>query len=406
MCELNENEFISNLEDNEDPVNDTNICGKCKIKEPRIKIKSKSALCENCFLKNVRHLFRASLGSTKIVKRNSNVLVHCNGDINNICMIHMLKEAIEEPSHKRLQLNLNLVYVDECDGNSSERIARLAEFGDILKSMSPELKCFYTSLYSKEINILDVSNVTENYLESLSKAESKFTTILTSLKSETSREDYLFETRRLLLCKIAEQLECTYIFVSDIGIDLAKNLISNFVLGKGASAAHNISFCDDRVKNSSIIRPFRNLDPLEISWYAKLKELKYLNQIAKLKTNSSIQNLTSNFIDGLQKSFQSTISTVFRTGDKIAPKPVEIGVCSFCHSTLDNQHSDTLFSIEFSKFASVSANKPEFISIDNQDQILKSTVNDGDSGNLNLCHGCRNIYDDLEHKELLSYLLL
>lgn len=402
MCSVDGDDFFP--ENKEQVVDDEEIkiCGKCKIKPGSIKLKLKNVMCDECFLNYVRHLFRASLGSTKIVRRDSNVLVHCNGTINNVCLIHMLKEAIEEPSHKRLHLNLNLVYVDE-GFNLAERLDRLVEFQNIIKTSFSNIQCYYASLFSNEVDILDIKSVTG---VNLSANETKFSNLLKSLKSETSRQDLLSETKRILLCKIAEKLECSYIFVSETGVELAKDLISNFALGKGSAASYNMAFCDDRVTSACIIRPFRTLDPLELEWYAKLKELKYLAEIPQSASRTSIQSLTSNFINGLQKNFPSTISTVFRTGEKIAPKPsanlnsLDSLRCSFCFSYLDCEGSDTLLAIEFSKLMSETANNGDDFNLPWTNNEASKDLLDG------LCHGCRNIYNESGNKDLATNLLL
>lgn len=107
------------------------------------------------------------------------------------------------------------------------------------------------------------------------------------------------------------------------------------------------------------------------------------------------------------------MSTVFRTGDKISAaaattkssslngdKPKQI--CKFCHSDLDYEHSATLFAIEYSRCVSACADQNEVNDVDlmlkrAENQVLGNTHDENTKDLIkSLCHGCRNIFRDLD----------
>ena len=73
----------------------------------------------------------------------------------------------------------------------------------------------------------------------------------------------------------------------------------------------------------------------------------------------SIQNLTHNFLTSLQRNFQGTISTIFRTGDKLNSMndnkcEIDEEKCIMCHGKID-AIGPTLQATEFSKLVSSEA---------------------------------------------------
>jgi hypothetical protein len=113
---------------------------------------------------------------------------------------------------------------------------------------------------------------------------------------------------------------------------------------------------------------------------------------------ASIQNLTSSFIDGLQENFSGTVSAVFRSCGKMAPRDGEIR-CQLCHSIMDVDNSNTLFAIEFSRVVSESADQ-QLESIEKCEEKANRAVEGGDSNKKHFCHGCRNIFIGLNDAEL------
>ncbi|CAM1311464.1 CTU2 (predicted) [Pycnogonum litorale] len=83
----------------------------------------------------------------------------------------------------------------------------------------------------------------------------------------------------------------------------------------------------------------RELISKEIAIYNRVHGLMYESNV-KMCTmtgmHSSISRLTESFIIGLQQDFPSTISTIFRTGDKLVRKSdEESSKCIFCESSIE-----------------------------------------------------------------------
>lgn len=52
--------------------------------------------------------------------------------------------------------------------------------------------------------------------------------------------------------------------------------------------------------------------------------------IFQTSEEESIQKTTEQFVNDLQVEFPSTVSTIFRTGEKITEKTAAIAYCSLC----------------------------------------------------------------------------
>lgn len=67
------------------------------------------------------------------------------------------------------------------------------------------------------------------------------------------------------------------------------------------------------------IRPLRDFAAKEISYYVlfnKLEDFVHSNFLTATSADESIQKTTEQFVNELQVEFPSTMSTIFRTGEK------------------------------------------------------------------------------------------
>uniref|UniRef100_A0A1Q3F147 Cytoplasmic tRNA 2-thiolation protein 2 n=1 Tax=Culex tarsalis TaxID=7177 RepID=A0A1Q3F147_CULTA len=418
---------------------DEELCRKCAVNPSILKLNLKEPQCRECFLHYVRHKFRASLGATKIVRRGSRVLIEFNGSAENVVMLDMIRYGLQQESFKKLRIDPVVVLVseDHVGRDGGNRAEVVQEKLRILKQF--EFQSYYSVIGAKDCVGIDDSDLLERYPEE----RARIIKILSGFKSATSKQDFITQTRKQTLKLIAKHLECPYIFLSDIGLDLAKTLLSNVALGRGRSLALDIAFCDDRDEQHKIIRPMRDLNPDEIENYLKHGEnkLSYATLEDPFKDKPSLQNLTCKFVDGLQQTYPSTVSTVFRTGDKMSCEPIKsnetddnqdlLGLfdkslrldqnatktaparrCKFCHSALDFHGSTTLFATEFSRMVSSKINvelSHEAIveSSKRMEEDARRRVNgdeDGGEGDENgmmqlrkeLCHSCRSMFVEFD----------
>jgi len=406
-------------------------CKKCSVEKCVIKLDFKEAMCLSCFLYYVRHKFRATLGSSKILKRQSNVIIQFKGTNADVCLLHMIKFAFEEDTFKKLSFDVKLAYVDESccttgDGDAlKNRMTKIQEIKSILHQF-PTFTCCYSTIANSLKIFEDISTISCKDLESIAKFEEEFSSVYKSIDTITSKQDYLEIMRKNAIRDIAHRLNCSYIFSSDISVDFAKKLISNIALGRGSSVASDVSFCDDRIDCIKIIKPLKDLNQIEVDNYVKFNDLKSLklSSTPSLQDNlASIQNLTSNFINQLQQNcYNSTVSTVYKCCNKIAPNNQTTTSqddsihsklarsyitnmnqrCLLCKSILDYHHSETLYAIEFSRCISgqIASNVE---GMENIQKIRESSVNakNGNDHSKFLCHGCRNIFSGL-NEEILT----
>lgn len=380
-------------------------CKKCNAEKCVIKLNLKDSMCKSCFLLFVRHKFRASLGATKLVPRGAKVLVTFSGSANDVCLLSMTKLGVDDFSFKKLCVQLEVVYLDEAciDAKSSDE--RLEEIHNVKKILEQfeGITCHYASIgYPKKLSDLD--KIAKDELDSIISSESSFLKTFNGLQSLTSKQDFLQTTKSECLREIASTLNCSFIFISDISIAIAKRLMENMSLGRGSSVAHDVSFCDDRTEEVKILRPLKDLTDVEVENYNKFNNLNFMSSKSLGEDAgkfASIQNLTSNFIDGLQENFSGTISAVFRSCAKIAPRTGEIR-CQLCHSVLDVDNSNTLFAIEFSRVVSELADQ-NLESVEKCEERATNAVKGINTKRQNLCHGCRNIFIGINDDELNEF---
>lgn len=399
------------------------ICKKCKEQSSVAK-----SMCHQCFVAHIRHKFRATLGSTKIVHRHSNVLLDFTGNAANVCLTEMIRFAFEQESYKRLSFDLEVVFIDEnCvtkhGKESQRRFEKIQEVQAVLTQF-PNFKCYYTSIAATDDSLKLISELEIDDFAAVIDTEAKFLSKFTKLLSLTSKQDLLAVTRNDILRHVATSLNCPYIFNSDISVTLANKLLTNMSLGRGSSTAYDVAFCDDRIESLKFIRPLKDVSEEEVKFYIELENLNCLNDVNYGSDHgqfASIQNLTSRFIDDLQQNFSSTVSTVYRTCGKIAAlddaEEVDGVVddiyqrnlkihdqkkrCFMCKSFLDYQNSETLFAINFSRTVSEAAGAVDRLKALASIEDKLSANND--EAKKHLCHGCRNIFigmDD-ELKEIL-----
>lgn len=382
------------------------VCKKCNLKSAIVKLDFKEAQCEECFLAYLRHKFRANLGSTKIVARGAKVMVVYDGKAASTVLLDMIRYARTQDKFKRLHIEPFILYIDNnClfHMDLESRIKNFKEIKDLLKQFS--IKSFYASF--GKIQVFDIEEIQMN--ADLLSSEETFLNSVTSIKNLTSQQDYVHCTTSNVIRQCAEQINCEYAFTTEIGSDLAVKLLTNIALGRGSSVSQDVSFCDTRTE-VKIIRPIRDFNGIEIETYIKLTKVKCVSKGeifgGEIDMFASIQNLTKGFVEELQENFLSTVSTVFRTGSKIAASTGHnlknndsIEKCAFCKSKLDYYESSTLRAIEFSRVVSLNAGLDNGTGLDERVCNAVEGLDLNDKSSKLLCHGCRNVFRDLENPD-------
>lgn len=182
--------------------------------------------------------------------------------------------------------------------------------------------------------------------------------ILANLSDDTSRTDLVNQLRRKLLLSAARKLNCNKIFVADSAVDIATKVLGDVCLGRGAQLSTQANFCDARCADVKILKPMRDFTQQELIYYSEYHQINSVKP--ELGTPTSIQTLARNFTTELESQFSGTISTIFRTADKISPRSnVQQSIetnCALCDARLDLVPSDSevtaMRAIEVSKLVS------------------------------------------------------
>ncbi|KAJ6641262.1 Cytoplasmic tRNA 2-thiolation protein 2 [Pseudolycoriella hygida] len=392
MCSnVEDGTLVSMSRAEDEPLYLDEICKKCNESKVAVKLKFKEAQCENCFLAYVRHKFRASLGSTKIVGRGATILIVYDGRRKSSVLLDMLRFAFFQDAYKKLHFEPHVLYIDDSalfNLTDEQRNSRLQRIDVLLERFG--FKSYGTSIADTSHRVLSYKEYMKSSVQNdqVNDLRAK----LGPTVSHTSSNDYIQNIRTNIIRNVASHLNANFAFTSEIESDLAKIFLTNITLGRGGSVCQDIAFCDTR-GNVPIIRPIRNLDIVEVEHYIKFNKIDCLDdedvQLDDL-FEKSLQNVTKSFVDELQSNFPSTISTIFRTGDKISGITVDKncivdeGNCTFCWSGIPSQKSETIQALEYSRFVSenVSANRSNFVRERSVDESK-------------LCYGCKNIFKDV-----------
>lgn len=390
-----------------------------------VKLPCKEPQCVACFLAYVRHKFRANLGANKLVPRNGRVLVNYDGSANASALLDMIRFACTMDRFKKLHIEPCVLFVDEhcllpADGVVAATVQRTTHLHRIRRLLQQfGIAAYYVSVAQTAANCVPVDIHSAAAEEAATDAalvsrETEFAATVRQFETLTAQQEFVAAVRTNVMRECAERLDCRFAFVADTCPDLAVRLLANIALGRGTSVGDDVAFCDARGNGAvRILRPLRDFSALEVEQYVRLAAVEWCavgDEDGRTHDDDafgSIQNLTRAFVDDLQTNFQSTVSTVFRTGSKIAAvstaavgqgkasstlnqQQEEISQavprCKICGSALDCESSETLMAIEFSRQCAL--------------KETRSAEGSGSAGadvwSTGMCYGCRNVFRDVK----------
>ncbi|XP_053957576.1 cytoplasmic tRNA 2-thiolation protein 2 [Anastrepha ludens] len=391
------------------------ICHKCGQDGEIYKLHFREAECKICFIQYVNHKFRATVGSSKLLPRNAVILLVFDGSAEAIVLLDMLQKAQIETNFKRLCCEFKILFIDDYELTNknlnaidySSYIKTVQEFlfkQEGVKSYVINLRC------GKDQEPFDIDNI-DSYLARETDKEKIFASNFYRIQTTTSRKEFLRMHRNKLIASVSQYLNCRYVFIPSININVAADLLSSIVLGHGNNAALDVAFLDDRLGNGiKLMRPLKDLSQSEVILYVRARNLKTLKTSPDLLSGcgNSLQDITELFIQDLQKNYKSTVSTIFRTGSKIAPnnypnpegkeciiqnsenQSTRYGLCTICNS-LFLAESKTLLAVEYSRYVSKEVVSP-IESFPDHKEYLNCKSKQGKS----LCHRCENMQRDCE----------
>ncbi|NWV08533.1 CTU2 protein, partial [Ptilonorhynchus violaceus] len=158
----------------------------------------------------------------------------------------------------------------------------------------------------------------------------------------TAREELLQTLRTHLVVQTARSRGYTKVMTGESLTRVAVKLLTNLSLGRGAFLAVDTGFTDQRHGDVMVVRPMRDYTAKEIAFYNHFFGVPTVivpPLFTKRREKPSIHLLVERFLLGLQEEFPSTVSTVYRTGEKLSPEPAKASSesqrCLLCLCGLD-----------------------------------------------------------------------
>uniref|UniRef100_A0A671LFE3 Cytoplasmic tRNA 2-thiolation protein 2 n=1 Tax=Sinocyclocheilus anshuiensis TaxID=1608454 RepID=A0A671LFE3_9TELE len=359
---------------------------KCKEGTAVLIIRVNDAFCRSCFKEYFIHKFRAMLGKNRVIFPQEKVLLAVSGGTASCSMLSQVQEGLSREAPKKLRFVPGIIYID--DGGACGRSAEERQRSNaLLKSIFTETGFTYfivsleqvfslpTSVlvpgtsdpdpsnpsykqavdqYIKEKQTLTEENVASavaqlNIEDSAYSPEHKLALerLFSSMKTLTAKEDMLQTLRSHLILHIARENGYSKVMMGDSCSRLAVKLLSNIALGRGAALASDTGFSDPRYGDVVIVRPMRDYSSKEIAFYSRMFNVPsvFISGLdTKTHDKASIQRLTESFVTNLQFDFPSTVSTIYRTSEKLhtvmppqSQTAEPASKCLLCLCTLDTK---------------------------------------------------------------------
>lgn len=395
------------------------LCPRCNTNKGEVVLRSKDIYCKPCLLQYLNHKFRAALGKSKMMRPQDKVLVAFSGSHSSMALLHLLQEGMQQSSHKRILFSVCALYID--DGSISkvsinERTKINTEIMSAMKYFDSYFTCIEQALDLGSIKLY--KDVAELPLE-VNADDSEMNKLFNTVTTLSSKQHLLQTLRQNLLLEIAKLLNCTKIFTAESQTDLATKIIANIALGKGAHVPIDVGFSDDRVDDIVTLRPLRDFSSKEVIYYNMFNNLTAVH-VPSLATLAdplgSLQKAAESFVSDLQTNFPSTVSTVFRTADKLSLDLTSMNAastCALCKAPLDTRADLASSSRGATKFSSQVSNgtKEELgqmsITPDPDNHVSCSAATDStedgtreDSSHENvqntLCYACQYVVKDMK----------
>ncbi|XP_041626343.1 cytoplasmic tRNA 2-thiolation protein 2 isoform X2 [Vulpes lagopus] len=338
-------------------------CVKCKDGLPVVVIRAGDAFCRDCFRAFYVHKFRAVLGKNRLIFPGEKVLLAWSGGPSSSSMVWQVLEGLSRDSAKRLRFVPGVVYVDEgaaCGQSWENRAKTLAEVKLILRSFgfpwhivaleeqhtvggspSPTQQEEQLSQPCTQDPEDPAGPPPAAHIEALSR-------LFDSVKTLTAKEELLQTLRGHLLLHVARTHGYSKVMTGDSCTRLAIKLMTSLALGRGAFLAWDTGFSDERHGDVVVVRPMREHTLKEVAFYNRLFAVPSIFTPAidtKAPEKASIHRLMEGFLLRLQAQFPSTVSTVYRTSEKLVKAPRDGCAagprCLLCMCSLDVDTADS-----------------------------------------------------------------
>ncbi|KAK9392635.1 cytoplasmic tRNA 2-thiolation protein 2 [Crotalus adamanteus] len=382
-------------------------CMKCKEGSPVVIIRAGDAFCKDCFKDYFVHKFRAMLGKNRCIYPGEKVLLAFSAGLASSSMLRQVQEGLNREAAKKLRFRPGIIYIDEgavCGRSLDEREKTCRQVEAILRATGfPYHLAFLEEAFDLPTSVLNsLSHSPSDQAPSYKEAVADFTRwqqqgkrgdaetslearlaecstpgcswqerlavlddagsspashmeelsrLFRGVRSLTAKEELLQTLRTHLMLHVARKNGYTKVMVGDSCTRVSTKLLTNLCLGRGAFLAMDTGFLDSRYGDVLILRPMREYPAKEIAFYNYLFGVPTVftpGLDTKASDRASIHLLMESFLCKLQSEFPSTISTVYRTGEKLSAVPQEVesdvlavpAHCLLCLCPLDTNVED------------------------------------------------------------------
>ncbi|XP_068597212.1 cytoplasmic tRNA 2-thiolation protein 2 [Brachionichthys hirsutus] len=352
MCQVDE-DYSDQLEHAHLP-SVSKKCVKCKEAPAAVVIRAGDAHCRACFKEFFIHKFRAVLGKHRILFPGEKVLLAVSGGPSSCSMLSQVQEGLSQNAHKKLRFSPGIVFIDEggAVGRSAEERRRTAVQlqavfeatgfpfhivpleqvldlpGSVVTAVpSPSERPAGAYKAAVDHFIQSGGSLAAREPEEPPRPEvgggahtASLQQLIRSVRTLTAREDLLNTLRLHLLVHTARTEGYSKLMLGDNCTRLAVKLLSSISLGRGAQLAQDTGFSDSRFGDTILVRPMRDYSAKEVAYYNRMFQVASVftpGLDTKTPDKASIQRLTESFVTRLQADFPSTVSTVYRTGEKL-----------------------------------------------------------------------------------------
>lgn len=386
-------------------------CVKCKEGLPVVVIRAGDAFCRDCFKAFYTHKFRAVLGKNRLIFPGEKVLLAWSGGPSSSSMVWQVLEGLSRDSAKRLRFVPGVIYVDEgaaCGQSAADRAKTLAEVKLVLHALGfPWHVVALEEVFGLPLSVLRhcasepagtgaaYKVAVDHFLqqqcalgaereEQLSHPCPKdpeppaapptatqteaLCRLFDSVKTLTAREELLQTLRTHLMLHVARTHGYSKVMTGDSCTRLAVRLLTSLALGRGAFLAWDTGFSDERHGDVVVVRPMREHTLKEVAFYNRLFAVPSVFTPAidtKAPEKASVHRLMEAFLLRLQARFPSTVSTVYRTSEKLLKAPRDGFAagppgprCLLCMCALDVDTADSATAFGAQTTSHVSPTQP------------------------------------------------
>uniref|UniRef100_A0A672MFF2 Cytoplasmic tRNA 2-thiolation protein 2-like n=1 Tax=Sinocyclocheilus grahami TaxID=75366 RepID=A0A672MFF2_SINGR len=327
MCQVEED--YNGLECNQEkiPVPTLNRkCMKCKEGTAVLIIRVNDAFCRSCFKEYFIHKFRAMLGKNRVIFPQEKVLLAVSGGAASCSMLSQVQEGLSREAPKKFRFVPGIIYID--DGGACGRSAEERQRSNaLLKSIFTETGFTYFIVSLEQVFSLPTSVLVPGTSDPDPSNPSY----------KQAVDQYIKEKQTLTEENVASA-------VAQLSIaDSAYSPERKLALERLFSSMKTLTAKEDMLqtlRSSKIIfKPYTVQIRLLSVWDVAFNDETFFTH-----DKASIQRLTESFVTNLQSDFPSTVSTIYRTSEKLhtvmppqSQTAEPASKCLLCHCTLDTK---------------------------------------------------------------------